>query len=211
MGAGTKNGLLPLVVIVGLAVVFINPVREAATDLWTQVVGGGEGVIVGAGDTQLLVSPSEKSRIENCGPERVIREKTCDDVKVVIMDAARMPFITRNISLAWADGHPPILTKDSTREAANRKMACPRSFVRKFAGSCDEYPFAATRQGGQGARTEEVPRRENNCQGGTLSTAYRYQNIADGDDYLLVIASPASIAQSAYAGVDIAKDQGCGI
>lgn len=36
------------------------------------------------------------------------------------------------------------------------------------AGSCDEYEFASTVEGGAGARTEEVPIREQNCQGATI-------------------------------------------
>jgi hypothetical protein len=55
------------------------------------------------------------------------------------------------------EGKPAVLTKDGALQAANRSKACPRSFVKNHPkGSCDEYPFASTREGGAGARTEEV-------------------------------------------------------
>lgn len=120
-----------------------------------------------------------------------------------------MAFITRNINLAWAEGKPPVLTKDRSREVANRRAACPKSFVRLHSGQRDEYPFASTRQGGTGARTEEVPGRENSCQGGTLSRGYDLAGIGEGDDYLVVISNPKLIADKPFAGVDVAKDRSC--
>lgn len=60
-----------------------------------------------------------------------------------------------------------------------------------------------------GARIEEVPLRAQNCQGGTLRQEYRRAQINESDEFLVVITSPSMIATSAYAGVDIAKDQSC--
>lgn len=79
------------------------------------------------------------------------------------------------------------------------------------AGSCDEYPFASSMEGGAGARTEEVPIREQDCQGGTLSTAYRYQDIAVGDSFLVVILNPDSVADDEFRGIDTGEDRSaCG-
>lgn len=123
-----------------------------------------------------------------------------------------MPFIARNIQLAWREGKQFILHKSAPgSEQERRAAACgPRIFVAKFdQGSCDEYPFASTQEGGSGARIEEVPLREQNCQGGTLRQEYRRAQINEGTEFLVVITSPSMIATSAYAGVDIAKDQSC--
>lgn len=51
--------------------------------------------------------------------------------------------------------------------------------------------------------------REQSCQGGTISRAYTLQKIAVGDEFLVVISHPDSIASEPYAGVDIAKEQSC--
>lgn len=78
---------------------------------------------------------------------------------MVIMDAAKMSYIARNISLAWGEGKQSILHKDSAGRDGRYNTVCKRVFVKKYDnGSCDEYPFASTDEGGSGARTEEVQR-----------------------------------------------------
>jgi hypothetical protein len=67
--------------------------------------------------------------------------------------------------------------------------------------------MAPTDQGGKGARAEEVPGRENSCQGGTFQAQYP----EDGTGFLVVITSPHLIPEHPFAGVDIAKDTSCGI
>lgn len=77
-------------------------------------------------------------------------------------------------------------------------------------GSCDEYEFASTTEGGAGARTEEVPIREQNCQGATIKNAYyTTPGIDIGEEFLVVISNPASIATEPFAGADTAKEQAC--
>jgi hypothetical protein len=151
-----------------------------------------------------MVGPDAQSKVEQCTAARVIQDKQCDDVKVVVFDAAKMPFITRNVSLAWGEGHDSVLTKNSALQSANRSKACPRSFTKTYPkSSCDEYPFASTEEGGAGARTEEVHKDEQDCQGGTLSTSYRYQNIKDGDRFLVVIWHPDKIGTQPWQGEEI--------
>lgn len=66
--------------------------------------------------------------------------------------------------------------------------------------------MASTAEGGSGARTEEVPRRENACQGGV----YVRQYPPDGERFLVVISRPDLIAAESFAGVDVARRQDCG-
>ncbi|SDD70604.1 hypothetical protein SAMN05216174_1163 [Actinokineospora iranica] len=67
--------------------------------------------------------------------------------------------------------------------------------------------MASTDEGGAGARIDEVPLRENNCQGGTVKPQYP----EEGAKFLVVIVRPDKIAQQPYQGVDIAKEPTCGI
>jgi Deoxyribonuclease NucA/NucB len=112
-------------------------------------------------------------------------------------------------------GKPAELTRDG-RENRRAKYAAAcgtGNFTITYPGkgSCDEYPFASTLEGGVDARTEEVPVREQDCQGGTLSTAYRYQNITTGTKFLVVISNPDRVASGPFAGTDSAEDQSsCG-
>ncbi len=181
----------------------VVPVRKLVSAATGKPVSGN-GPLLGN-----YLSADTASQVHKCTPQKSLEDKACDDLKFVILDAARMPFITRNVSTAWKAGHPGVLTKDSTRQADNRKKACLPSFPRTYGGQCDEYPFASTRQGGAGAQEHEVPARENLCQGGTLRTKYAAAGIEDGDDYLVVITHPDKIAPGPFQGIDIALEQAC--
>jgi len=203
----SKSGLLLPVVVVVAAIVFVPQLRDEVGDALGGLTGGTE--LIGEGETQFMVASSASSQVHRCNPQQSLSEQACDDLKFVIFDAARMPFITRNISTAWQAGKPGVLTKDSAAQAGNRAKVCLPSFPRPFGGQCDEYPFASTREGGLGAQEHEVPIRENACQGGTLARRYDTAGIKDGDRYLVVIIHPGQVAQGPYQGVDIAKEQAC--
>lgn len=110
----TRGGvLLPVVVVTIAAIVFVPQVRDKAGELLGTVVGGTE--LVGEGATQFMVASSAAEEVHRCTPTQVV-DQQCDDVKFIIIDATRMPFIARNISTAWERGKPGVLTKDSTQE-----------------------------------------------------------------------------------------------
>ena len=92
---------------------------------------------------------------------------------------AIMPFIVANIANAiYNRGKSPILTYLGPRNKQtpiNRRKACGKFKLTTPGGSCDEYPFASTVEGGQGAVVAEVPLKENLIQGGMLSVFYRYR------------------------------------
>jgi len=168
MATRTKGGLLLPVILVAVVAVFgLDTIVSTVQGLFT---GGGTAVI-GEGDSRVMVASEDQSKAETCTTAQLVIDKRCGDLKVVVMDAAKMPFITRNMLLAWTEGKPGILTRNKAAEKANRAAACPpgrypQSFPDK--GSCEEFPFAPTSEGGKNARTAHVPLRENACQGGTL-------------------------------------------
>jgi hypothetical protein len=204
----TRGGLLlPLIIVAAVVVVAVPQLRNQALDIYHRLTGGTE--LVGEGDNQFMVAASASSDVRKCMPQQELADSQCDDLKFIIFDAAKMPFITRNISTAWQSGKPGVLTKDSTAEPGNRKQVCLPSFPRPYGGQCDEYPFASTSQGGAGAQEQEVPARENQCQGGTLTVGYRAAGIKDQDSYLVVIIHPNQIAAGPFQGIDIAKEQAC--
>jgi hypothetical protein len=168
-------------------------------------------VVLGEGDAQVMVAGDAEAKVKECTTVQLVNDRRCGPLKIVIISAERMPFIARNIQLAWGEGQPFLLHRNSAKQTANRAAACGR-FVAKYpGGSCDEYAFATTDEGGASARTEEVPLREQRCQGGALNAGYAKTGIAQGEEFLVVISHPSKIAKRAFTGPDIAEDQSaCG-
>lgn len=187
------------------AVAYVAPevVDEVGTFLG-DAVGATDAVTIGEGETALLVAANAKAKLVNCDPGTIVTERSCDGLRILVVDASRMPFIARNTKLAWESGHPAVLTTNRTKMSANRAAACPKSFLKPHGGQCDEYPMASTEEGGADARTEEVPGRENQCQGGMYGAQYP----PDGQRFLVVIRHPDLVASGPFTGRDIAKEQG---
>jgi hypothetical protein len=129
--------------------------------------------------------------------------------RLIIIDAAKMPFIARNIKTAIAVGKPEVLYRGDPAQRRAKQVAACKNFVKHYPdGSCDEYPFASSQEGGAGAQIAEVPVREQNCQGGTISGQYQAKQIAVGMPYLVVVTNSDKIARGPYIGDDIAENKG---
>lgn len=205
MSSRTSTGLLlPIVIVVGLLAVFGG---GQVKDVISGIFGSNDTVILGEGDAQVMVASDAESKAKQCTTVQILNDRRCGKLKLVLISAQRMPYIARNISLAWGEGQPFILHRNSAKQASNRAAACG-SFAPKYqGGSCDEYAFATTDEGGAGARTEEVPLREQRCQGGAVTAGYAKANIQQGEEFLVVISYPSSVAGQAFTGQDVAKDQ----
>jgi hypothetical protein len=208
----SKSGLLlPVLLVVGLVVVFGG---SKVKDVVSGLFGGSDPVIVGSGDTAFMVAAGAETQAKSCTATQMLSDRRCGDFKVVQIDAAKMPFIGRNIQLAWGEGKPFILHKDAIGTDEPKRNAVCGKFKAQFnKGSCDEYAVASSQEGGktENVRIDEVPLREQNCQGGTLRQEYRRAQIVEGDAFMVVITNPDKIADKSYWGVDVAKEQSCGI
>jgi Deoxyribonuclease NucA/NucB len=104
---------------------------------------------------------------------------------VFIVDAKRTPAIAAHIRAAQAAGKPAILHRVLPTPRDRRPGAC-RGW--RGPGSCDEYPFASTIEGGPGkASIAGVPVREQRRQGGDLAGFYRRHRIGNGDAFVVVV------------------------
>lgn len=205
MASRTATRLVVAAALVGAAVYFAPEAVDKVGTWLGDLVGANDAVTVGEGETALLVAAHAKAKVVSCETAVILAEKSCDDLRVLVVDAARMPFIARNTKLAWESGRPAILTMNRAKEDANRRQVCRgRKFQRLYGGQCDEYPMASTGEGGAGARTEEVPPRENQCQG----PLNRAQYPPDGQRFLVLISHPNLVASNPFTGTDIAKEQG---
>jgi len=82
------------------------------------------------------------------------------------------------------------LGNNNPQAKANRYAACLSKMARTriqtpsncpTCTSCDEFPFASTREGGAGSCTVNVPLSEQRSQGGQLSSFYRNNGVRFGD------------------------------
>lgn len=87
-----------------------------------------------------------------------------------------MPTICSSIRNAMDEGHSQVLHRTRSSASGNRRAACG-GVLAGVGMSCDEYPFASTKEGGKRARTRVVPLSENHSQGGQLSAFYRKYGI----------------------------------
>lgn len=204
MASKTTTRLVVMAALVGAAVYFAPKAVNKVGTFLGDLVGANDAVTIGEGETALMVAANAEAKVINCATATILNRKSCDGLHILIVDAARMPFIARNTKLAWESGLPAVLTMDRVKQGDNRKQAC-RKFKASFGGQCDEYPMATTAEGGADARTEEVPRRENACQGGS----YKHQYPPDGERFMVVISRPDLIASDSFAGTDIAASQDC--
>lgn len=206
MAGKTSTRVVFAAVLVCVGAYFAPEAVDKVDAFLGDAVGANNAVLVGEGETALLVAANAKAKVVNRAPETMVAQKSCDGLRVLVVDAARMPFIARNTKLAWESGLPAILTMNRAKQLANRDAACPRSFPRVHGGQCDEYPMASTEEGGMEVRAEEVPARENRCQGGS----YVRQYPPDGRRFLVMISRPDLVATASFAGVDIAVEKDCG-
>jgi Deoxyribonuclease NucA/NucB len=104
---------------------------------------------------------------------------------VFIVDSKRTPAIAAHVRAAQAAGKPAILHRAVPVPPDRRPGAC-RGW--RGPGSCDEYPFASTYEGGPGkASIAGVPVREQRRQGGDLNAFYRRHRIGNGDAFVVVV------------------------
>jgi hypothetical protein len=104
---------------------------------------------------------------------------------VFIVHARRTPAIAAHIRAAQAAAKPAILHRVVPVPRDRGPGAC-RGW--RGPGSCDEYPFASTLEGGPGkASIAGVPVWEQRRQGGDLLAFYRRHRIGNGDPLVVVV------------------------
>lgn len=94
-----------------------------------------------------------------------------------------MPNIAKNIENAQLAGHPDILTYGGPGMNQVNRPAALRGIPRLPRLSIDEYPFASTLEGGDGAWVGHVPPREQHIQGGVFGQFLLRNNLGPGDSF----------------------------
>jgi hypothetical protein len=105
---------------------------------------------------------------------------------VFVVYHERTPAIADHVRDAQQAGKPSVLTRASSIQARRNRRAsgCGRW---RGPNSCDEYPFAASQQGGRAASVRGVPLRENLRQGGDLIAFFNKHRIPVGGAFKVVV------------------------
>jgi hypothetical protein len=113
---------------------------------------------------------------------------------VLVVDWKRTPQIAVNDKSAIDLGKPFLLHREANRVKMdeNRELAgCKPAWAGP--GSCDEYPFASTMEGGLGAHIMGVPFGEQSRQGTDISGFYRRNKIGQGDPFLVAVINVSRV------------------
>ncbi|MGQ4449697.1 RHS repeat-associated core domain-containing protein [Streptomyces griseus] len=127
--------------------------------------------------------------VDSCKTSQGLSEGGCRRLPVFVVDGKRTPKIAINDKSAIDSGHPFLLhyLADKNKTAQNREFAGCRS---SWQGpqSCDEYPFASTKEGGIGAQTMPVPfKPEQIIQRNDLARFYKINRMGKGDPFLVTV------------------------
>jgi hypothetical protein len=105
-----------------------------------------------------------------------------------------MPEIYANDLAAIAEGYPALLHYDPDQDSQDlrRRQACTKARKAeagiKSPMTCDEYPFASTREGGfyngRYSRIAAAPQSEQSTQGGELRVFIRQNHLTAGSPFL---------------------------
>lgn len=106
-------------------------------------------------------------------------------VKTHFVEEAKTPNIYRHTLNSFRKGKPEVLHYDSDKTRQNeRRRASTGMYPTRPGFQRDEYPYASTFEGGQGADVAYVPSRENSSQGGSLGALYR--TMKQGEAFLVL-------------------------
>ncbi|MFD3566164.1 LamG-like jellyroll fold domain-containing protein [Streptomyces sp. NPDC058667] len=163
-----------------------------------------------AGDTVVAADPSDAVLVHNCSTGRNAAGKLCGcgaprifavdgsgtatSMPVHEIDSAQYPGVADNFDNAVANGHSPIVNRQTGRSniRANRNAAQageprPASLGTDAGGgalSWEEFPFASTAQGGAGATLRLINRANNVSHGrDSLWPFLRDNGVNNGDPY----------------------------
>ena len=99
---------------------------------------------------------------------------------------SRTPEVAETLRKGIEEGQPTLLQRTENERLKNRNRAAAiKNFVRRKGVSPDEFPYASTYQGGEGATVHGVSIFAQRQQGGMLSSFYQNNNLRDRDYFLV--------------------------
>lgn len=141
--------------------------------------------IANAGVIFLIPAAAEGSGFGQIGSITAAETTAAEELPQLEISASQYPDLAENILNAQQAGNPQVLTAGGDI-AADRAAALQG--VPNIPGlSRDEYPFASSMEGGEGAWVGHIPVSQQNAQGALIKNFMKANNIAPGSQYRVVI------------------------
>jgi hypothetical protein len=157
---------------------------------WPRIgIKGGNTLLAYCALLALLAAPLAAALPSPSGPNN-------NKLPVLLVSRSVMPQIAAHIADAQAMGYPSILTyrklspyklQQKGKRMKRIGAGCDDFVPTTPGGSCDEYPFATTYEGGSGSSIREVPQTEQNTQGTEYIVFLRANKIQDGDRFIVEV------------------------
>lgn len=114
--------------------------------------------------------------------------KLSKNVKIIPVPRFLIKDVADHVSAAQTAGEPNVLTRaPDYMYLTNRRLAIGTRGSAGIGKQWDEYPFAASNQGGLGASVVAVPSSENSMQGAIIKWSYEYEHIGVRDPYIVLV------------------------
>ncbi len=198
-----KSGMSPsgystTVQIEGEYVAIKGATFKSMGDVASKGTGGGIISANTEGPTEFIAPGSMDVKIEgknvhlltdavtnNCGsPANAattpgVAQKAGAKLPVLTFDSKKFPKKTANMKKKMGPSGQKKLTRRVGRSAIRAARRAALAGAKKATGgnSLDEFPFASSNEGGSGAAVSSIPKKEQNAQGGKMSSFYQKNNI----------------------------------
>jgi hypothetical protein len=112
MASRTTTRVVVAAALVGAAAYFAPEALDTVGTFLGDAVGANDAVTLGEGEAALLVAANAKAKLVNCDPETIVTAKSCDGLRILVVDASRMPARENQCQgPTYRDQYPP----DGTR------------------------------------------------------------------------------------------------
>ncbi|WP_188282646.1 FG-GAP-like repeat-containing protein [Streptomyces sp. CBMA29] len=154
-----------------------------------------------------LTKPQWDQLADDCEWSYGLSQYDCKKLPVFVVDGKVTPEIAVHDMMSINSGSPFLLTasRSTVVRDINRTLSGCDRWKEQHKGtgirvrSCDEYPFASTLEGGIGAKIKDVPRAENNTQGGLMSGFLSANRMVRGDQFLVAVINVRRVYGNRYA------------
>ncbi|MFD2919975.1 DUF6443 domain-containing protein [Terrimonas rubra] len=168
------------------AIRFIDPDGMQVLETEDRISYTGEDAVNVFNDLKAMSAKRKTSTTDEANEDEPINNgpKT---VLVPISEKA-FPTIYNNLKKSLAKGKPMTITYDSNRSnARKRRREALKNTPIKPGYDRDEYPYASTKEGGNGADVNYVPTSENRRHGGLIGALVVANNMQSGDMFQMVL------------------------
>ena len=184
---GTMAGLAGLT-LTGIAAANVYSHGALVQAAWNETMTDTSSAMAAAEAALSVARTSVRQLISDAREALRQTGKALKNIKVIPMPRSVIPDVADHVVVAQVSGKPIVLRRaPDTQYKINRRLAIGSHPPAAPGNSLDEYPFAASLQGGVGASIKEVPAWQNSLQGAIIRWSYKFENIGVGRPYIVLV------------------------